>query len=423
QCFRALGVFVGSWTLEAAEAICWTEIKQPSEVWFLTFAALVESSLIQVATLENGQTRFNMLELIRDYACQRLRASGEMELCQRRHAVYYSQLAERAWSQGSARERIEAFVPQDMPNMRMAILWAEEQQEIVLGLQLARFSWGGWVSQSQISETEEVLKRMLAMSWQRERQEKLFEIRALALYACGQSLLRRDKIELAREAACEALERARRNADSCSMCGALAILGQIAQRNGNLNEAATFLEESDRYARLEESAALRSFTLRNLAELARMQGDLPRATTLYEEALAVARALEMTFGVALIMTLLGHLTCQQQNYTQAQTYYREGLALLKAFDSPTYTAWCLEGYVAVLSTEASFTRVTRLCAAAATLREQVQTPLPPAEYEAFEQIVARAKIALGERAFQEEWTRGAHFNNRQAIDHALSIPL
>ncbi len=48
----------------------------------------------------------------------------------------------------------------------------------------------------------------------------------------------------------------------------------------------------------------------------------------------------------MIMTMLGHLARQQQNYAQAKARYREGLTLLRAFDSPTYTAWCLEGYAA-----------------------------------------------------------------------------
>jgi len=128
----------------------------------------------------------------------------------------------------------------------------------------------------------------------------------------------------------------------------------------------------------------------------------------------------MTFGVALIMTMLGHLARQLQNYTRAKARYREGLALLRAFDSPTYTAWCLEGYAAALSAEESYVQATALCAAAVTLREQVQTPLPPAEREAFELVVAVVKAALGEPAFEEEWTRGLGLTNNQAIDYALS---
>ena len=141
---------------------------------------------------------------------------------------------------------------------------------------------------------------------------------------------------------------------------------------------------------------------------------------LYEEAMDSVRAQGMTFGVALIMTLLGHLARQQQNYSQAKVRYREGLMILSAYDSPTYTAWCLEGYAAALSAEENYRQATRLCAVAATLREQVQTPLPPAEREAFEQTITTAKTALGTLAFEEEWTIGSRLTQDQAIDYTLS---
>jgi predicted ATPase/DNA-binding XRE family transcriptional regulator len=420
DCFRALGIFVGGWTLQAAEAICRTEEEKAPEERILILATLVDASLVQVDIAVDGPARFGMFELIREYALQRLRAAGEEESCRRRHAVYYAHLSESASSQVPTQRAQAASLLKDIPNIRAAIQWAEEQQEVALGLQLVRSSWGGWFSQVYITEAEELLERMLALSWQSGKQGVLFGPRAVALYGFGQSLLRRGKTQRAETVAREALERAQRSGDHCGISSALAILGQIAQRDGNLDEAATFLMESDEHARLGGFLDLRGITLRNLAELARMQGDLARAIMLYEEALAVARALGTTFGIALIMTMLGHLARQQQNYAQAKAHYRESLSLLSAFDSPTYTAWCLEGYAAVLSAEENYRQATRLCAVAATLREQVQTPLPPAEHEAFEQTITTAKTALGTLAFEEEWTIGSRLTQDQAIDYTLS---
>ena len=419
-CFRALGIFVGGWTLEAAEAICRTEEEKAPEEMILILATLVDASLVQVDIAVDGPARFGMFELIREYALQRLRAAGEEESCRRRHAVYYAHLSESASSQVPTQIAQAASLLKDIPNIRAAIQWAEEQQEVALGLQLVRSSWGGWFSQVYITEAEELLERMLALSWQSGKHGVPFGPRAVALYGFGQSLLRRGKTQRAETVAREALERAQRSGDHCGISSALAILGQIAQRDGNLDEAATFLMESDEHARLGGFLDLRGITLRNLAELARMQGDFARATTLYEEALEVARAVGTTFGVALIMTLLGHLARQQQNYALAKAHYREGLTLLRAFDSPTYTAWCLEGYAAVLSAEENYRQATMLCAVAATLREQVQTPLPPAEHEAFEQTITTAKTALGTLAFEEEWTIGSRLTQDQAIDYTLS---
>ena len=314
----------------------------------------------------------------------------------------------------------EASLLQDVPNIRMAMQWAEERREAALGLRLACACKGSWFSQGYMSEAEEWFERLLRMSWQSGEQEVPLGLRAQAVYAFGQILLGRGKTERAEAVACEALGRAQRSGDHCGICSALAILGQIAQRDGNLDEAATFFVESDEHARLGGFPDLRGFTLRNLAELARMRGDLVRATMLYEEALAIARAMGMTFVVALIMTMLGHLARQQENYVLAKARYREGLTLLRAFDSPTYTAWCLEGFAAAVCAQGDYAQAARLCAAAAALREQVRTPLPPAERVAFEQTLATAKVELDDATFVHVWTAGSALSQDQAIDDALS---
>ncbi len=406
--FRSLGVFVGGWTAEAAEAVCWTEGEKIPEESIFALAALLDASLIQVDILPEGLARFRMLELIQDYALERLRAEGEEEQCRRRHAAYYANLAEIAEPEGPEPEMREARLIQDIANVRTALQWAEERREVNIGLRLARFSWHGWLSQNQMSEAEGWLARMLTLSWQsKEQGTALAGCRAEALYTFGQILLSRGKMGYAEIVARDALDRTQKAGDHCGICSALAILGQIAQGNGDLNEAEAFFTESDAHARLGEYPDLRGFTLRNLAEIARMQGDLTRAIVFYEEAMAVARTLGMTFGVALITTLLGHLACQQQSYALAKTRYRESLVVFHAFNSSTYIAWCLEGFAAVLNAEKQYAQATRLCAAATTLRAQAQTPLPPAERKAFEEVVAATRAALNEPTFGEEWTIGA----------------
>ena len=73
-----------------------------------------------------------------------------------------------------------------------------------------------------------------------------------------------------------------------------------------------------------------------------------------------------------------------------------------------------------LCRKALYTQATRLCAAAATLREQAQTPLPPVERDAVEQVVATARAALGEFTFVTEWKTGTMLSHNEAIDDALS---
>jgi ATP/maltotriose-dependent transcriptional regulator MalT len=227
------------------------------------------------------------------------------------------------------------------------------------------------------------------------------------------------KLDRAEAVAIEALERARASLDHSGMSMALAILGEVAQLRGRLDEAATYFTESDELARQTEHLNIRGTALNNRAELARMQGDVALATTLAEEGLLHAQSEGITFVVARHATMLGRLAQQQGNYALAKARYREAIALYRTFGSPNYTAGCLEGLAITLCTEGRYEPATRLCAAAAALREQAKTPLPPAEREAVEQTIASAQAALDKPTFGTEWAAGSAFTQDEAIDDAL----
>jgi predicted ATPase len=163
QCFRALGVFLGGWTLEAVEAVCWPDGETPAEDPFLTLAALVETSLVQVELSAEGNARFHMLELLREYALERLRASGEEEACRYRHARYYARLAESVAPFGPGPGARAPQLAQDFPNGRAALQWADEHQEAALGLWLAGSFGRFWLSHGHLREAEVWLERMLAL--------------------------------------------------------------------------------------------------------------------------------------------------------------------------------------------------------------------------------------------------------------------
>jgi predicted ATPase/DNA-binding XRE family transcriptional regulator len=418
--FRHLSVFVGGWTLDAAEAVCQAGGERIPEPVLFTLAALVDASLVQVDGPAGESTRFGMLELLRDYALQCLRTAGEEEAVRRRHANYFARLAESVPSQGPQPGVQEIALLQEIPNVRAAMQWAEAHQEVALGLRLARSSWGSWFRQNQISEGERWLERLLALSWQSPAHSIPRGPRAEALYAYGQLLLSRGKTTQAEQIAQETLARVQHSGDHESMSSVYAILGQSAQRQGNLEEAEAWFLQSDEQAQCGSYPALRGFTVRNLAEIARVRGNLARATTLYEQAFAIVQGLGMQWGMAMIAALLGHLAYQQQSYALAKARYRESLALLRAFDSPTYIAWCLEGLAATVCAEGHFTQATRLCAAAATLRTQAQAPLPPAEREAVELVVTTARVALDLPAFEREWNRGTLLTQEEAMEEALA---
>jgi predicted ATPase/transcriptional regulator with XRE-family HTH domain len=428
RCFRTLSVFMGGWTLQAAEAVCVAGDEGAAEEIILTLAALVDASLIQAEMLAHGVTRFTMLEILRDYGLKRLRAAEEEEECRRRHAAYYALLAENVFAhfgpeQGVRNAQFPLVLAQELSNARAALQWAEERHEAELGLRLTGFA-RLWHVHGQMSEAEQWLERMLALDLlarQQGEQVTPLTLRIERLYGLGRTLVRHGKTEHGAKAfAQEALQLAQSISDQNGISNAFATLGMIALESGETDEAEAAFMESYTHARQIEQGGLMSRALSGLADVARMRGDVARATTLSEEALTNAQSIGITWDIPIMMTLLGHLARQQQNYAAATARYREALALYRTFSSPLYTAGCLEGYAATMCAEGYYAEATRLCAAAATLREQAQTPLPPAEREAFEQVVATAKAALDRPAFVREWKTGTTLTQEEAIDDALS---
>jgi predicted ATPase/DNA-binding XRE family transcriptional regulator len=269
RCFRALGVFVGGWTLEAAEAVNFAQDEGAAEESILTLAALVDASLVQAEITAGGAVRFGLLELMRDYALQRLHAAGEEEQCRRRHAAYYARLAGTVFAHfgpepGVREAHFALALAQELPNARAALQWAQERQEAELGLRLAGFA-RLWQVRGQMSEAVRWYERMLALDLRAREQGKPtapLTLRIQYLYGIGRTMVRRGKVERGAEvAANEALQLAQQIGDHNGISSAFATLGMIAQASGKLDEAEAAYTESYTHARLIEHSGLLSAAL------------------------------------------------------------------------------------------------------------------------------------------------------------------
>ncbi len=424
--FRRLSIFVGGCQLIAAESICRGEEPITSDEALSTIAALVDASLLQVEIKGDTPPRYSMLEVVREYAAEQLRAAGEEEDVKRRHAEYYATLAEEVERIGSGQRNHEVHLERESANGRAALDFANARGEVTLGLRLATWFGRFWIARGQMSEANLWLERMLALDEASATQGASPAVRSRVLYYAAQLAQHLGRRERAGAFAQEALTQAEQTGDHTDLSNALALLGSIALARGAEEEAATYFAESYAAAQRAKDAGdphQLSLALLHLGELARKQGDVARATEFLEEALAYVRAIDMTWGIANNLTLLGHLARGQQDYERAKVRYRESLALYHRLGNATYTAWCLEGIAAVACAEGRYQHATRLCAAAAVLRVTAQTPLPPTEQEDFDKVVMTARAELDERVFTEEWKIGSTMTQDEAIASALVGPL
>ncbi len=103
--FRRLGIFVRGWSLEAAEAV--VDLSGLSVDVFDTLEALVDKSLVRLEPQSVNETRFSMLQTIRDFALKQLEMAGEQEVVARAHSADFLALAEEAEPNLTGEQRAE----------------------------------------------------------------------------------------------------------------------------------------------------------------------------------------------------------------------------------------------------------------------------------------------------------------------------
>ena len=163
-CF--LSVFAGSWTLEAAEAVCAcsdSENPLPFEEVLDLLGQLVDKSLVNVQAGQGAETRYRMLEIIRQYAHHRLRENGGGEAARERHLDYFlalslqAELHLRASGSREWKERLDA----EIDNLRLAMEWSLSAS-IEKGLRLAAALQWYWHGSRHRIEGVGWLNRLLA---------------------------------------------------------------------------------------------------------------------------------------------------------------------------------------------------------------------------------------------------------------------
>jgi predicted ATPase len=128
-----LTVFVGGCTLEAAEAVCADDVVESAAVWD-AIAGLVAQSLV-VAEDHGLDTRYRLLETIRQYGEERLDEHGETAIVRSRHAHYYAGLARALYNRFPAIESLTRFAA-DQDNLIAAMSWAIDTVDIELAFRI-----------------------------------------------------------------------------------------------------------------------------------------------------------------------------------------------------------------------------------------------------------------------------------------------
>ncbi len=465
--FQSLSVFVGGWTIEAAEFVCEGRSVKSEDVLNL-LEQLVNKSLVITEEVVH-EARYHMLETIRQYANEKLQESGEAERVQERHVAFFLHFAEEAERKSQGAEQLIWLrrLDAEYDNLREALsrccTYQSSEQELQArmsesGLRLAGALWHFWEIRGYLTEARNWLERALSKSV-----GVPLSVRAKGLSGLGTIAYDQGDMPQALKCHQEALEIYEKLGDRMGIAFTLNNLGAHADRHGAYQQATEYYEKSLAvYENLGDSRWI-TMTLNNLGVTARNLGDQSRAADFYEQSLRIARQMGENRLIAVlllnlgelahdlrnqeqaiarleealplfqelgdrlqrtvIMRFLGDIARAQGNLVQAIDRFRESLKLCRELGDKHGLAQSLLGLAKVVGAGGDPQSAALLFSAADALRRAIDEGLPPTEQTAYDQDLTAVRGALGDTVFTQAWATGQSMSLEQAMELAESQPI
>lgn len=402
-----LSVFSGPFALAAVSAVC----AEPDWAALQLLASLVEKSLVLHESV-GPDSRYRLLETVRQYAAARLESLGQSAFIRSRHRDHFLNMAsvsERDWHSGMVDLQWASKVLEDAENFRLALDWCSlepdgAEKQLALAIAMAPF----WEAYSYFREGRERLTEALA----RAAGDALSQERANALSAMARLATRqgdygeaearhsqarairlsmgdvagaawnlngmatvaalKGDFELANRQYQDALEIHRGLGNEPGVIDALASLGMVARCMGDFALSRRDLGEALRSARRIGGRVAEAICLHNLGVTLQEEGELVAGRDHFEQALAINRDLGNRGRQAENLFNLGVLAFEiDRSVLRARAFLDESLALSRELGKQPNEANVLEALARIALTEGQFREAALLNAESLKLRRQL----------------------------------------------------
>jgi len=461
--FRRLAVFVGGWTLEAAESVCGEERGGFDVLDLLT--RLVDKSLVFTEE-SRGEIRYHRLETIRQYSREKFFETDEVETLRDRHLDFFVQFAELVdeklkggdqmiWQnrmveeQGNLRAAMEWGISRN-PDSALRIAGAANLFLTAGGYSAEGFRWTqkaleqvekipvpiGFTEEQRLLARARALRGLtrLYLSLGDNANAKRVAEESVALYRQSQDrrglafalvvlayplefLGERMRAEAVLQ---ESYSIARDEGDIYVICRSLNILARvIIDLHNDLELSQRYVEESLRLARETGLRSQEAQACEILATLAIHRNDYLEAQTRFTESVRIYEEIGARFNVILEKSNLAHLERRHGDYASALEYYRETIIAFRDMAQNGAVSHQLECFGFIALEENQDERALQLFAAANALRERSATPMTPDEQLYFEEQLTDLREKMDEIQFDSAWSKGHMMTMEQAIEFAL----
>jgi predicted ATPase/DNA-binding XRE family transcriptional regulator len=455
--FRALSIFAGGWTLDAAASVCFDGVANELDA-LEALVSLADKSLLVVEP-GDGDKRYRMLETIRAYGLERLESEGEREALARRHAEYFTEFATDAserWSSAPESASLASVEP-ELDNFRAAFAWsAQTERDRLVGARLAAALWRFWQFQVEPSEGLSWIERGLAVpeaqgdpalvaslllgkAFLVPRREQLAAVEpavaayralgderrlATALMRQGDALWAAGELPRAQAALEEALEIDRRVGTARAIATVLTQLATVRCLRGQIAEAReAFGEVLALFERTGPSAGLagpQAIALTNFAELEFNDGNPERALELAARALDVSRRVNDHDNVALLLCNLAGYSVGAGRIDDARRHAREALELLASDKESFLVAAALESLAHVALAAGKPEEAARLAGFADARRSAMSAAREPGERANYDRLMAGLCERLDDAVPKPPYAEGARLTAQEALTLGLA---
>ena len=412
--FRRLGVFAGSFALEAAQQVAADEV---IDRWAVLedLGALIDKSLVVVEPEANGDPRYRLLETMRQFALDRLAAAGDGEAARTQHLDAFVALAEQAKTgllgpqQGLWLRRIDL----DHENLLAAHLWCASladggERDLQLAIGLFRY----WMNRALLMLGYRVTREALS----RPGADRCGRLRCEALMQAGRLGSRIGEFARAKQALDEAVAIAREIGPTDLLSHALSSLGSLSMEQHDTANARAPLEEA--LALVSDSSA-DSFAFERastgMGELERVEGHWEAARGHYEASLAQARKHGRLRGVWANLQNLLMIAIAQGKVAGTGDCLKEYIASVDGSGVDYGYMNLLLCCAGIAGVQGHWQQAARFEAAAAYHNARMHWPLDPADQAFADALRARIRAALGETEFTKLQATGQALTFEQAL--------
>jgi predicted ATPase/DNA-binding CsgD family transcriptional regulator len=413
--FRTLSLFVGGFTLEAAEVV--GDAGDEDGMSILDgVASLVSQSLLHQVEEGGAEPRYAMLETIREYAREQLDASGEAEETRRRHAEFYLEFGEAVAAQlgGAAMAETLTQLATELPNVRAALAWSVESGgDVDAGLRVATALSPFWRFRGHLSEGRRWLEAALAAG------PILMTTRIDGLVAAAEVAIFQGEYAAALRLGQEALHLATVHGYPGGEARAWFMLALTKEFQGDLEQALPLHRKAVERIKNVDATHWTSRLVACLADAIYMEGDLNQAETLAMEALALARTAGHAWSEVLALGVLAHVAVDRAEYENALQLGFQHIDVAQTLGARLGIGGALGTLAGVFLATGQPDRATRLLAAGRALGDTIAV-VPLVHHLYYERVLTEARHCLDEQAFASAWATGWEMSPEEALADVLA---